>query len=265
MTTPLNTATIILTGDELIPLADFAKAIGQFHSLLKALSSETGNNATVEWVIESLEISSTIATVKGIGEEDKIERIVRAYAEVGTALQEHRPIPYSESVAKAARGITSILNHRVREIRFETAEREVTVRSVEPSAQLGFQGELIAKHVTMGASPTAFGAVEGRIQTLTNRGTLRFTLYDLLHDKAVSCYLKEGYEDRVLNAWGKLAVVVGSITRDPISGRPLSVRQITDIKIRIERSGSYKDARGAAPSINGLSAEAAVRKVRDGE
>jgi hypothetical protein len=262
----LETVTIALSGEQertdLVPLADFALAISEFHNLIKALSTEIGDG-TVDWVIEQLDTSSAIATVRGLGERERVERVVRAYSEVGSALQERRSLPFSHAVQKAATGLKNVLGHRVRTIRFETAEREIIVRKQELTGELSFKGELVAELIK-GQSPSgAFGAIQGRVQTLTNRGGLRFTLYDLVNDKAVSCYLKEGYEDRMRDAWGRLAVVIGLITRDPVTGRPLSVRQVTDVTIMPEETGSYRDARGVSPPLTDLSPEDAIRRLRD--
>lgn len=82
-------------------------------------------------------------------------------------------------------------------------------------------------------------------------------------DKAVSCYLAEGYEEIMRGVWGKIATVEGLVTRDPLSGRPLAVRHITKVTPKPDRRISYRDARGAAPSLTGLTPEDAIRRLRD--
>ena len=42
-----------------------------------------------------------------------------------------------------------------------------------------------------------YGAIEGRVQSLSQRKGLRFTLYYQEFDRAVSCYLSEGQEERM--------------------------------------------------------------------
>jgi hypothetical protein len=135
-------------------------------------------------------------------------------------------------------------------VRFETAEAEATVEVVAPT-----------KSAT--PYPQTFGAVEGRIQTLSSRGGLRFTLYDTLHDKAVSCYLTEGFEDQMRDAWGRRAVVEGRVTRHPETGRPLAIRGITAVEVLPEVARhAYRDLRGLSPRES-LSAEDAIRRLRD--
>jgi hypothetical protein len=102
---------------------------------------------------------------------------------------------------------------------------------------------------------------------LTNRGSLRFTLYDLLNDKAVSCYFSEGKQELIRDMWGKLAIVEGIVSRDPINGRPLVIRQVNNLTPLDElgRHFEYQDAMGVAPSLSGLSPEEAIRRIRDAQ
>ena len=112
---------------------------------------------------------------------------------------------------------------------------------------------------------TALGAVEGRVQTLTERKSLRFTLYDGLHDRAVSCYVREDQQEVMRDWWGKRAIVEGEVSRDIESGRPIAVRKITRVQVlsEVER-GSYLSARGVAPMKPGSPLpEEVIRWLRD--
>lgn len=104
------------------------------------------------------------------------------------------------------------------------------------------------------------------MQTLSSRGSLRFTLYDLVFDKAVSCYLEPGHEETMRGVWGKLASVEGWVTRDTLTGRPISVRRITSVQPRREvEPGSFREARGAVRAgPDAERPEVAIRRMRDG-
>ena len=260
MATPLQTVTLVLSGE--VPLEDFSQAISNFHNLLKALSSEEWGKG-VEWFIDNLEISSTVATAKGLGESERVERIVRAYADVGTALENNRPVPYSSAVQTAANGLRRIIDGRIESITFETAEREIIIRSPSLEKEMMYKATTSKEPIVLGHPTSALGSIEGRVQTLTSRGGLRFTLYDLLNDKAVSCYLQEGYEGIMRDVWGKLADVAGWVTRDPLSGRPLSIMQVSEVVVKPEVLGTYRDARACAPPLTDLSPESAIRRLRD--
>jgi hypothetical protein len=87
----------------------------------------------------------------------------------------------------------------VEALRFETAEAEATVR----------EAALLGLAVAAPTATESYGAVTGRVQTLTSRSGLRFTLYDRLYDRAVACYLAEGQESLMREMWDQLATVEG--------------------------------------------------------
>jgi len=256
----LDTATLVLSGDVL--LTTFAKAIGHFHSLLTGLSTDAGS-PEIEWVIDALERSSTLATVRGVGDPARVTRVVEEYVRVGDALEGGAPLTkYSPRVRRAASGLRAIPGGKVESVRFETAEREVILRPERPGMEPPTL-RVAGPESMMGVPRAAYGAIEGRVQTLTSRGGLRFTLYDLLHDRAVSCYLKEGYEDIMRDAWGKVALVKGWVSRDPHTGRPLTIRQVTTVRVHSESRATFRDARGALPAAGGELPEHVIRRLRD--
>ncbi len=241
--------TLALGGD--VPLPIFATAIERFSQLVQALSAEISPEA-IEWIIDDLQAGSALATVKGESDDqDKVARVVSAYGSVGKALEAGRAIPYSDRIARAALSITGILNGKVTSVRFETEEEDATI----------FSASIAVTHLK---PMLAYGAVEGKVQTLSNRGTLRFIAYDRLFDRAVSCYLDRERQELMRNAWGHVAIIEGMITRDPLSGRPVLVRDITNVTIVDERKGDYTAARGAVPFVTGMPLpEDAIRRLRD--
>lgn len=113
-------------------------------------------------------------------------------------------------------------------VRLETAEGEATIQSAEARTS----GPPLVK---------SYGAVTGRVQTLSNRNGLRFTLYDLIHDKAISCYLALGQEELMRGLWGRLATVEGTVSRDRVARRAVAVRQVSKVVPKVEvEPGSYK-------------------------
>lgn len=254
-----NTVTLILDGN--VSLEAFAKGVSTFSELVSALSENVAKSP-VRWVISDLSISSAMATARADGSQMDVGNIVSAYANVGDSLAYDRPIAYGPKVEKVARKLFDI---KVERVRLETSAREalIPLRKPEPVPP---QEPLRALELVRGRKP-ALGGIRGRIQTLTSRGGLRFTLFDLHQDKAVSCYFEEGKQDIVRDLWGRLAIVEGMITRDPTSGRPLAIRDVNQIIPLPEPNGrrNYEGARGAAPSLSRMSAEEAIRKVRDAQ
>ncbi len=202
--------------------------------------------------MEYLDAGSATITFAAQGvEEETVEKIVRGYATVGRSLETGEAIPYSRKVETAARRLTSVLNGTVTAVRFETPEETATV--VSPSAKVEAQRHL-----------QAYGAVEGRVQTPTSRGGLSFVLYDSMFDKAVRCYLQAGGEELMRGAWDRRAVVEGWVSREPVSGRPVSVRKVSAVNLldEVER-GQYRKARAAVPLSGDVPPEETVRILRD--
>ncbi len=251
---PNDTVTIELQGA--VTLARFRDAVDRFTDLVEGLAGEL-NASGLRWELDDLQVGSATATARGVpangASHADLDRVVRSYLEVGEALASRTTVPFAAQVRKSASELCALIGDGVTAVRFETAEADALVREGSTS------------HGPPDAEPVAaYGAVIGRVQALTSRGRLRFTLYDTLSDRAVSCYLAEGSEDQAREIWDKLAQVEGWISRDPDSGRPLSVRGITTVELLDEADvQGYRRARGALPRGTAPRAEERIRRLRD--
>ena len=118
----------------------------------------------------------------------------------------------------------------------------------------------------MTTSPSiSIGAITGRVQSLSSRAGLRFNLYETIDDSQVTCYLSPGQEETMRMVWRNRATVVGSVTRDPMTGRPTSIRDIRQVELLEDVApGSYRQARGAVPwQLGDALPEEAIRLLRD--
>lgn len=252
---PKDTITLRLSGD--VRLEDYLVAMGQFRALIAALNEDVARGIKVEWSIDELMAGSAAATIRGDVSEEAlqpaVEAIVRAYEDVGVRMQSGQEIPYSPRAVDAAYGITGVLNGRIDEITFETDEMEAFVtNTVNWSASRPRQ-----------TAYYSYGAIEGRVQTLSSRHTLTFTLYDVFGN-AIQCRLRKGDEEMMRDAWERWVVVEGKVRRDA-EGKPKSIRQITAVEAIDEgEPGDYRQARGAVPiGPNALSSEETIRQLRD--
>ncbi|MEX2237469.1 MAG: hypothetical protein WEB00_08040 [Dehalococcoidia bacterium] len=247
-----DTITIAFEGD--VPLHIFAKAMGDFHQLIAALTEEVAH-APIDWAVHDLQYSSAMATVKGrYAQIRAVERVVEAYGEVGSRLQKNEAIPYSEKVVRPARNLTRVLDGRITSVRFETPIDAVTVAS--PSAKLTTE------------RLSAYGAVEGEVQTLSKARGLRFSLLDTVSERLVSCYLPpDAHEEETMRGiWGRRAIVEGLVTRDPVTGRPVAVHNVRRVTPTPDTQGGYQHARAILPLGDGdLMPEDLVRTLRDAE
>lgn len=256
-----DSATLQLQGDK-IPLDSFADAMLHFRGLIVALSSGIPGGQQVEWLVEDLARGSATATIRGEvrpGRELVVDQVIRAYDSLGGHLDREDLSQYQPRVVKEARALTGILDGKVDGLLFQTALHDWIIRKPRRA------GRVVSSPWSVVGASEAYGTIEGRVQTLTSRGSLRFTLYDTLDDRAVSCYVKEGDEHIMLGIWGKRALVQGLVSRESKTGHPVAVRSITSITELPERGpGSFRDARGVIPlQPGGLLPEEAVRRVRD--
>ena len=247
----LNTLTLALGGE--VPLDLYAQTLRHFEHLIALLSKEMGEGVAIAWTVDDLVAGSATITIRGEAADPvAVERVGRAYTIIGQSLEEGKPIPYGPPIARAAENITKALNGKITSIQFEAGGEVATVTSGVSSEQAaGLIG--------------AFGSIEGRIETLTHRSWLGFTLYDFLHDRAIRCHLHPDQADTVREAWDRRAIVRGWVRRDPTTGRPVAINPVHTIEIVPEvPRGSYRLARGIAPADPGEpSPEVAIRRLRD--
>jgi hypothetical protein len=250
---PGDTVTLALEGDVL--LSEFARGVAQLSALVEALSDELASDAKIEWQIDDLQAGSTMATARGVSViPEAVSQVIEAYARLGASLEARQPLLCGERAKRAASSIVKLLDGHVRSIRFETAVSEsiVATAALYGGTAKGIQFSL--------------GSLTGQVQTLSNRGRLRFTLYDALFDHAISCYLDPGQEEIMRNAWGRRVTVSGEIGREPERGRPVVVRHIRSVGVETPVApGSYKAARGALQGAIAERSEELVRRVRDAE
>ncbi len=254
-----DSVTLALGGT--VSLTAFASAVRSLQELMGGLTAEVSPDARIDWVLAGLDYGSAITTVQAVPFDERSEtfvpRVVDAYLETAEAVAYDQPTVRSSRILQLVSEITGLIDDGVDEVRFETAQREAVFFEARRDAKPAL------KPVSKPAR--ALGSIRGRVQTLHARGGWRFTLYDAVSDKAVSCYLGSGQEEMMRGIWGHLAEVEGVVSRDPVTDRPLSVRQVSSIVVIDEgdRDG-FRRARGVVSSpADAPASEAVIRKLRD--
>ncbi len=251
-----DTVTLALQGE--VTLQAFSHAVLHFGKLVDALSADVAAPEDLRWVITELEAGSAIMTAQGVGDPAAAASVSSAYIGVGRALEQGKAETLPTRVREEARAVVAVIDDGVEAVRFETAEADATIRSLEEAfANTGAPAPQTAQ-------PVAYGGVTGRVQTLSSRGALRFTLYDTLFDRAVSCYLAEGQEELMRDVWGRMAVVEGLVTRDRATGRPQVIRGVRGVTVVREADpDAYLASRGVLRDGTARrSPEEAIRELR---
>ena len=242
-----ETATLALLGN--VFLDDFAKAVQCLHKLMDALSQEVVGEK-LAWEIDELEHGSAMITLSA----PNSGKVIQAFSKVGRSLKNNNKFPYGDSVRTPALRLCGLMNGRITSIRFETRESDSQIFSKPVDDE---QQEMIQ----------TYGSVEGRIQSLSNRGRLRFTIYEREEDRPVSVYLSDGCEDVMRDSWGKMAAVEGMVRRDPTTGTVLTIRDVQRSGVRLFDAPlkyTWRDAIGCCPAPkNSISSEEAISLARE--
>lgn len=233
-----------------VEIKDLENGIIAFRRLISAL---TPKDAQITWVVEDLQPGSATATFRCDTDAPSVAaEIVKKYERIGDMLSRNEGLSFcGKRVRRAAESIAA-LTKSVEYVRFETSESDYMIRGKDL--------------VTVDAMPSnGIGAITGQVQTLSNRGGLRFNLYDTIHDKAIACYLLSGQEELMREAWGKQAIVSGNVSREAFTGRPIAIRQIMSVEVLEDvPRGAYRNARGAMPwEPNYKKPEEIIRQIRD--
>ncbi len=229
-----------------------ADAFSRFGKVLQAL--ERDQLAHVRWVLAGLDYGSAAITARAEPLDDdavaKIATMTEQYLSAGRDVSTGR-LDGATPLLRVVRDLTEIADEENRVI-LETADDELI-----------FTAPVSPVRMPAGTQTTkSLGTVRGRVETLSHRKGLRFTLYELTTDRPVSCYLHADHEDLMRDAWGRIADVTGVVTRDADTGRPLAVRRVMSVDVVTEGEAmGFLRARGVVGGTE--PADAVVRRIRD--
>ena len=262
----LNNLTFAVEGN--VFLDDFGKAIRDFELLIRRLSDEYRGTSPIDWEVTEIVRGSALITIGSLSKDQAaVSTVVRAYADIGSALEAGRLPNYPKHILQPAQRLAALPNGRISSVRFQTPEFDAIISShrresdEDEHAGREWHGRPRRRW--------SYGAVEGRIQTLSSRQALTFTLFDSLNDKAVTCYLTSTSKDRIgrplADYWDKRAIVTGKVYRDPVTHRAITIREITGIRVIDDYApGQYRRALGVdRASPEDPAPEAFVRQIRD--
>jgi len=247
-----DTITLALNGE--VTLDDFSRAMGRFTALVTTLSQEVAVETHIDWIVAGLEAGSAVATVRGVSENpEPVGRVVEAYGTMANAMETRSTIPYSQDVVAKAHDLINIIDGRITSLGFMTN----TVDAVIVSRQAWEAGARKAKY--------SYGVIKGIVESISRRRGLKFTLYDEVFDRSIVCRVKEDQKEQMRDIWGKRVAVSGRIRRDPIRGNPVSITEITKLRVLPDRQpGGWRRAIGILPlAPDAEMPETIIRRLRD--
>jgi len=253
----MDSVTFRIDGE--VTIDELGLAFGRFAELLAALQEQ--GEANVRWVLADLSYSSAIAVAQAVPQDDDavaaVPALVRSYLDAAKFADGRIEIvglgAIGSRVLDAVLALTELagVTHAVV---LETDEDDVVFHA--PALRVAPAGPQNAPNAK------SYGTVRGRVETVSRHRRLRFNLYELATDRSVSCYLKPGDEEMMRDAWGKVADVAGTVTRDGLTGRALAIRGVTDVRVVDEGDPlGFLRALGVVPAKD--PAEVVIRRVRD--
>lgn len=246
-----DSVTFRLEGE--VTIAMLSAAITRFSNALDGL--QVGRIADVRWVLSDLDYGSAIVTAQAIPRDetfaDRVPSLVEDFMDAARAVQTGF-YDRSQPLLRLVRELTDVAGESNRVV-IESAEDDVVF--IAPVISIEDHDPRRQPQTT-----TSLGSVRGRVETLSHRKQLMFTVYELATDRPVKCYLQSGSEERMRDAWGRVADVTGVVVR--IDGRPLAVRRVSDVEV-VDEGGpnDYRQARGVAEGRE--PSESIIRRIRD--
>lgn len=215
------------------------QAVGAFVDLIQEISGEVGHGKKVQWDM-SVERGSRlfIARPADVASAAPARLVIKSVSsglrslERGTIIA---PPHFNDRALIAAKRLAALHDGTERKFSY------LRVRSSGKPCEISSRTTISVDRLISGQRQ-AYGTVEGKLQTMTERGGLQFVVYDALFDKGVNCFLEEGTAQSAVHAFGKRVAVSGLVQYDK-EGRPVSIR-VGDIRI-------FKDVT-ELPSIKSL-------------
>ena len=238
-----------------LTIGQLSDAFACFSQVLDSLRES--HSADVRWVLTGLDHGSVAAVARAVPLDDDALRRVPAmcdnYIDAAQRVQNgdaDRAFPLHRHMHDLL-----ALADETHPVTIQTDGRKVVVEaSVAP---------LVHSVVGQPAEdPMSLGTVRGRVETLSRRKGLRFNLYELTTDAAVTCYMDRDFEGKMRGVWGHVADVTGTVRRDARTDRPVWIRRVTSVEpVEEGDPEGYRGARGVLKSSE--PAEVLVRRMRD--
>lgn len=218
--------TLDLRGE--LPAEKFERAISAFFVLIREVTNKAlSEKQRIRWTVT---VRSGSAIVNAIPHFDAdTERpameILHAVPSGIRSLEsgvEEMPKLFTRDAVKAVRILGKLRGMKATDltairIRSDSDKSVVTTKSVAVVDTL------------IGGQRQSYGAIEGKMQTITERGGFRFVIYDSLHDQRIDCFIDEELMEEAVRNFGKRVRVSGLVQFDRL-GDPVSIK-VTEIYV----------------------------------
>ncbi len=197
----------------------FLRSVRSFFAILDEVTREAGGKTSaVRWTVAVKHGSNLVQVSPQPGYDPTVISVVtEAVADGISQIEEReaRPANFNERALRSLRDRSNVVGR--------TESDDTTVRvwvrrdpiDVTAKAAANISGLLASEHED-------YGSIEGRLQTLSERGGLQFIVYDRLWDRPARCYIPDHLVEMALVAFRSRVEVYGLI-RYRKDGKPVSI------------------------------------------
>lgn len=224
--------TLKLQGDK-ITSDKLRYSIGAFYGFMDEIATEvSGKRKPIKWIVRVRKGSIVFINEPEMMEElsPKVTEEIFESVERGIDSLEKealRPIHFSDKALEYLQDLASIPSKTRKDglegisITIDRKPRKLTSHVIANVDSI------------LGVYSKALGSIEGKLSTLSERGGLKYFVYDSLTDKPIRCHITEDFILDATRAFGKRIYVYGLISYDK-NGNPKSVK-VQEMKIFEDR------------------------------
>ncbi len=227
-----------------VPANTFGQSVEAFLALIREVSTGiTRRRDAIRWYISVEQGSARVhAYAQPVEVDDQTARtVVRTIREgIGVLYSRaERPRHFSDRALEAVKKLAELATldeQGAVPIRVLTGERATTVA----------KSTIANVQTLLGPHTEALGSIEGRIQMISERGTPRFSVYDVLTDRPVRCFFEPELFEQIVDAFkDRVRVLVSGLVRYRRDDVPVSIR-VEALRRLAGHSGlpSFEDVRG---------------------
>lgn len=227
-----NHIVLELEGDK-ITADKFRTSIGTFYNLVDEIANQvSGKKKPINWIVTVKEGSITlISKPEPVGVGEDIVNTILDNINNGISILEkspERPPYFSDKALEYIQHLASIPN-----VKSNGLNRIHISINATP--------HILAQHIVanvdsiLGVYSKELGSIEGKLQTISERGGPKIIVYDALTDKPIRCSVTEEMLYEMTSAFGKRVYVYGVINYNKY-GEPTNIK-VEEFKIFPKEDG----------------------------
>jgi hypothetical protein len=210
-----NTLELYLEHNE-VEYSRLLKVLDYFYAFIEDLTtSVAGDKNAIKWNVNMKEGSIRLLNA-AYSDYEHAHAIPEIYTCIKSGInalgyEAVRPDKYTDSILKKLRRLASLKKDGIN-YKIKMDNDEVEIRS-----------DILINNINTVLSwkYEDYGSVEGKLQSISSRGELKFILYECLTDKAVKCVFQEDLLAKAVQSFNKRIYVFGILrynnTHDPVS------------------------------------------------